>query len=196
MFKVFVTVSHTQEYQGASYEGISENMLSIAISNIVVDMLKDIMEYDDTVEVYLIEEGNNKAKALEIKYWLDEEDFWIALQVHFNSEDAEGSCVLYREGSKIGRRRAEKALKYLEAYLDRGRHYTGVIPFPSSYRLDSEGEPMKLSFFEHLKEGKECNAVLLEIDSIKYARWAISNIEEISNCICEYILAIIEDEEV
>jgi len=194
-FQVFIAIAHTPNSQGASHAGITERMVSGPVSEALQRMLQE--EFDSEGSAYrgcsvefLIEGGNyTKAKAVKAKR---KGSCWLALQIHLNSYNATGSCVLYRTDATKGESWALLMQKALTDVLNRGKHYRGIIPFPSDYRLTESGSQYKLEFLEELLVGNECQAIIVEVDSIRYGKWVLDNADDVADAIYEGVLDIID----
>lgn len=193
----FISVAHSAAAKGASFvkggKRYSEYDLSLPISKGVVADLKE-----GGYDAYLVNGSTlrNKTdiiKRLVKKHKIDPAEF-LAVEVHFNSARAKGTCCLYRTGSDFSENCAEIMQGVLIDELERkayckarGRDYMktdGVIPFPSDFRHTKSGKQFKLGFFEYLKDSDgDCPAILIEVDGIWAGPWAAGNIDEIAEAV-------------
>jgi hypothetical protein len=194
----FISVAHSSAAKGASFvknkKRYTERDLSLPISQDVVESLND-----GGYEATLVNGSTLRNKTDIIKRQLKVKKIdvgnYLALEIHFNSARAKGTCVLYRTGSEFSEECAEimqdvllEELKRKAYCKARGRSYMktdGVIPFPSDFRHTKSGKQFKLGFFEYLRDNSDgdCPAIIIEVDGIWAGPWAANHIEDIAQAI-------------
>ena len=192
----FISVAHSAASKGANKvigkKSYNEYDLSLPISRAAVEYLKN-----GNYEATLVNSSTLKNKTDIIKRLAKQqgvEDDYLALEIHFNSAKARGTCVLYRTDSEFSESCAEIMQEVLVKELKRtaycraeGRDYMktdGVIPFPSDFRFTKSGAQFKLGFFEYLRDSDgECPAIIIEVDGIWAGDWAEQNLGAIAEAV-------------
>lgn len=192
----FISVAHSASSKGASFvenkNKYNEHDLSGPISEDAVESLKG-GNYDATlVRGSTIRNKTDIIKRLAEKHGVVEN--YLAVEIHFNSANAKGTCVLYRTYSEFSENCAEIMQEVLleelgrKAYCKaRGRSYMekdGVIPLPSDFRHTKSGKQFKLGFFEYLRDKDgDCPAIIVEVDGIWAGPWASEHIGDIAQAV-------------
>jgi len=139
MSTIYLSVAHVNFSRGATYGNNSEYLLSLQLTEEVAETLAEILGPDDQVVYHDVsdDEPENYDEALALKVIVANEEAPtiddLAVEIHFNSLEAKGSCVIHNARSTRGKLAAE-AVQRQVMKLGYGKCWHGVFPLPGKYR--------------------------------------------------------------